>query len=70
VESGKVQSALVPLQELVNYLVVLIAYAVGLLDGKRGFDSSRALWKDAGWREIREIRKMLEVPHPHIHNTI
>jgi hypothetical protein len=37
------------------------AFDVGLLEGNRGFDSSRALWKDAGWREIRDIRKMLEV---------
>lgn len=39
-------------------------HVAGLMEGKKGFDSSRALWKDAGWKEIREIRKMLEVTHP------
>ena len=30
------------------------------MDGPHGFDSSNALWKDAGWREVAELRKMLE----------
>ena len=32
----------------------------GLMDGPQGFDSSRSIWRDAGWREVRELRKMLE----------
>lgn len=32
----------------------------GLMDGPTGFDSSRAVWKDAGWREIKDLRKALE----------
>ena len=30
------------------------------MDGPNGFDSSRAVWKDAGWREIKDLRKALE----------
>lgn len=32
----------------------------GLMDGPQGFDSSRAVWKDAGWREVKDLRKALE----------
>lgn len=32
----------------------------GLMDGPTGFDSSRAVWKDAGWREIKDLRNALE----------
>ncbi len=38
-----------------------IAHDAGLMEGKKGFDSSRSVWSDAGWREIKELRKMLEV---------
>ena len=30
------------------------------MDGPQGFDKSKTLWKDAGWKEIRDLRKMLE----------
>lgn len=30
------------------------------MDGPQGFDSSRALWKDSGWREVKDLRKTLE----------
>lgn len=30
------------------------------MEGPHGFDNSKSVWKDAGWREVRELRRMLE----------
>ena len=41
-------------------LTLLHAACTDLMEGSEGFDSSHALWKSSGWREVRHLRQRLQ----------
>lgn len=47
-------------QDTVKAIFFFLGDSAGLMEGNEGFDSSRALWKKVGWKEVKQLRQMLE----------
>ena len=35
-----------------------IIVSAALLEGSEGFDLSRGMWRNSGWRELKDLRKV------------